>query len=73
MGNSQSKGRWVAIVTGTFSILIAFVYLILITVLDSRGPMRPPPLEALGGVVVVFVDSLEVAQQPYEMPILKNS
>ena len=72
MANSQSKGRWVAIVTGAFSIFIAVVYLILITLLDSRGPMRPPPLEALGGVVVVVVDSLEEAQRLYEMPTLRN-
>ena len=50
---SNSKERWVAIVTGAFSIAIAVVYLILITVLD-RGPMLPPPPEALGVVVVAF-------------------
>ena len=45
------RGRWVAIVTGALSILIGMLYLVLIMVLDSRGPMLPPPPEALGGAV----------------------
>ena len=44
----QTRGRWVAIVTGASSILIAVAYLVLITVLDSRGPLLPPPPEAMG-------------------------
>jgi hypothetical protein len=38
----------VAIVTGAISIAIAVAYLALITVLDARGPLLPPPPEALG-------------------------
>jgi hypothetical protein len=38
----------VAIVTGAISIAIAAAYLVLITVLDARGPLLPPPPEALG-------------------------
>ena len=45
---SDSSGRWVAILTGALSILIGVAYLVLITVLDSRGPLQPPPPEALG-------------------------
>ena len=49
---SQTPGygrrRWVAIMTGVISVLIGVLYLVLITVLDSRGPMLPPPPEALG-------------------------
>ena len=45
---SERRGRWVAILTGALSILIGLVYLVLITVLDARGPMQPPPPEALG-------------------------
>jgi hypothetical protein len=45
---SQSRGRWVALVTGALSVLIGVAYLLLITVLDSRGPLLPPPPEALG-------------------------
>lgn len=45
------RGRWVAIFTGALSILIGVAYLVLITVLDSRGPLQPPPPEALVGAV----------------------
>ena len=65
MKPSKAKGRMVAIVTGTFSILIAVIYLILITILDSRGPMLPPPPEALGAVVIVFSSPFGVVLQPY--------
>lgn len=44
----DSRGKWVAILTGALSILIGVAYLVLITVLDSRGPLQPPPPEALG-------------------------
>ncbi len=63
MKPTQTKGRMVAIVTGTFSILIAIIYLVLITILDSRGPMLPPPPEALGVGVVVFSAPFEVVQR----------
>jgi hypothetical protein len=45
---TSRRGRWVAIVTGVISILIGVLYLGLILVLDSRGPLQPPPPEALG-------------------------
>lgn len=45
---SQTPGRWVAILTGALSVLIGVAYLVLITVLDSRGALLPPPPEALG-------------------------
>ncbi len=45
---ADRRGRWVAILTGALSILIGLVYLVLITLLDARGPMQPPPPEALG-------------------------
>ena len=57
---SRLRGRWVAIVTGAFSILIAVLYLALITVLDARGPLLPPPPEALGVAAPVG----EVAEVP---------
>ncbi len=56
-GKAKSSSRWVAIVTGAISILIGVLYLLLITVLDSRGPLRPPPPEALGFVLVDGVAS----------------
>ena len=54
MNDMNNRGRWIAIITGAFSIAIGALYLILITVLDSRGPMLPPPPEAFGMVVDVF-------------------
>lgn len=48
MNEPSQRGRWVAIVTGAISIAIAVAYLALITVLDARGPLQPPPPEALG-------------------------
>jgi len=48
----QRRGRWVAIVTGAISVLVAVLYLILIAVLDSRGPLLPPPPEAFGQLSV---------------------
>jgi hypothetical protein len=48
MSPSDRRGRWVAIVTGAISVVIAVAYLLLITVLDARGPLLPPPPEALG-------------------------
>ena len=48
MSTPNPRGRWVAIITGALSIAIAVAYLLLITVLDARGPLLPPPPEALG-------------------------
>ena len=66
MSNSSTRGRYVAIVTGFFSVFLGIVYLILITVLDSRGPMIPPPPEALGEVVIDAIDFSEVVQRPFQ-------
>lgn len=46
------RSRWVAIVTGALSILVAVLYLAFVTLLDSRGPLQPPPPEALSGAFV---------------------
>ena len=50
----NNKEQRFAIVTGAISVAIALLYLIMITVLDARGPMMPPPPEALSTVEVVF-------------------
>jgi hypothetical protein len=46
------RSRWVAIVTGALSILVAVLYLAFVTLLDSRGPLQPPPPEALAGALM---------------------
>lgn len=68
---SQTRGRWVAVVTGALSVLIGVAYLVLITLLDSRGPLQPPPPEALGlsapggaGVEVVSPAVASAVQPP---------
>ena len=45
------RSRWVAIITGALSILVAVLYLAFVTLLDSRGPLQPPPPEALAGAL----------------------
>ena len=53
--SSSGRARWVAIFTGILSVLIGILYLGLITVLDARGPLQPPPPEALLDVANVLV------------------
>ena len=70
---SESKRpRWIAIVTGVISILIGVVYLLLITILDARGPMRPPPPEALAEVGAVAPSVAEAAPPPDASPSPEN-
>lgn len=64
----QQRGKWVAVLTGAVSILIGLLYLALITVLDSRGPMRPPPPEALVGAAVVSSPPAGADPQPDGVP-----
>ena len=61
---ASPRGRWVAIVTGALSVAIGVLYLLLITVLDSRGPMLPPPPEALGVVEASSALGVAVVPQP---------
>ena len=61
----QQRGRWVAIVTGNVTVLIGVAYLGLITVLDARGPMRPPPPEALVGAVSASLPFAAVVPPPF--------
>ncbi len=46
-----NKKNILALVTAFISILISLLYLALVYFLDFRGPMSPPPPEALIGVV----------------------
>ncbi len=47
-----SKKNILAFLTALISILIGLVYLALVFILDFRGPMNPPPSEALISAVV---------------------
>lgn len=53
MPDQSQRPRWIAIVTGAISVAIGMLYLLMITALDARGPLLPPPPEALVGAEVV--------------------
>lgn len=65
--------RWVAIITGAISVAIAVLYLVVITVLDARGPMLPPPPEALGEVAIDATGSGAEAPPPVAWPSPETS
>ena len=46
-----NKKNIVPLITAFISIIIGLIYLALVFVLDARGPMTPPPSEALISVV----------------------
>jgi len=50
---TDPRGRWVAVVTGVISVVLALAYLALVVVLDRPGPLQPPPPEALAGAAAV--------------------
>ena len=70
MADQGQRPRWVAIATGAVSIAIGVIYLLLITLLDARGPMRPPPPEALGVAAGPPQSPVAVAPQPAAVPFL---
>ena len=70
MEQNPTRKRFLAIITCCISILIGVVYLIIITILDSRGPMVPPPPEAFGEMGVVYTYSFSMVQLPFQMPCL---
>ena len=47
-----NKKNILALITAFISIVIGLIYLALVFVLDFRGPISPPPPEALISVVV---------------------
>jgi len=47
-----NKKNILAVLTAFISILIGLIYLALVFILDSRGPLSPPPSEALISAVV---------------------
>jgi hypothetical protein len=42
------RSKFVAILTGIFSLLLGFLYLAMVQVLDMRGDMVPAPLGLFG-------------------------
>ena len=75
--SSSKRARWVAILTGALSVLIGAIYLGLITILDARGPLQPPPPEALLGAIDAAVGDENFAypamvQQPGWQPSSGN-
>ena len=64
MPEQSQRPRWIAIVTGAISVAIGLLYLLMITALDARGPLLPPPPEALVGVVIVASPIAEAVPLP---------
>ena len=48
-----NKKNLIALITAFISILIGLIYLALVFAVDFRGPMSPPPSEALISVVTL--------------------
>ena len=57
-----NKKNILALITALISIIIGLIYLALVFVLDLRGPMSPPPSEALISVVA-FSGFFQLADQ----------
>ena len=60
--DSFNKKNVVSLITALISIIIGLIYLALVFVLDLRGPMSPPPSEALVSVLT-FSDYFQLADQ----------
>ena len=65
MPENNKRQKVIAMVTGTASILIGLVYLLIVIALDFRGSMIPPPPEAFGVEVVVSSAFFSKVQQPF--------
>lgn len=50
----MDRGKFVAILTGAISILIAIAYLVIVQLLDFRGEMIPAPISQ---ITVSFLDA----------------
>ena len=57
-----NKKNILALTTALISIFVGLIYLALVFILDIRGPMSPPPPEALISVVV-FSDYFQLGDQ----------
>ena len=52
----MDRGKFVAIVTGVISILIAIAYLVIVQLIDFRGEMVPAPIDGLSAITFQTVD-----------------
>jgi hypothetical protein len=43
----MERGKFIAIVTGVISIIIAIAYLVIVQLLDFRGEMIPAPISCI--------------------------
>ena len=50
----MTRGKVVAVLTGAIAVAIALAYLLLVTLLDARGPMVPAPLSLIWGWMELF-------------------
>lgn len=73
MNNSGFYKKIIAIITAGISILIGLLYLLLISIMDTRGQMLPPPPEAFGAVVAEYIDSSLMVQPLYKLLPQGNS
>lgn len=51
----MDRGKFVAIVTGAISVLIAIAYLFIVLLLDSRGEMIPAPVGQIGWGIIDWI------------------
>ena len=52
----MDRGKFVAIVTGVISILIAIAYLVIVQLIDFRGEMIPAPIDGISTIVYRFIN-----------------
>ncbi len=50
----MNKKNIIAIIACFLSVLVGVIYLAITIILDSRGPILPPPPEAFGEVAILF-------------------
>ena len=55
----MDRGKFVAVVTGVISILIAIAYLVIVQLIDFRGEMIPAPID---GLSIVYPSMFEGSQ-----------
>jgi hypothetical protein len=46
----MDRSKWVAIITGAISVILAIAYLLLVQILDFRGEMIPAPIGFMAGI-----------------------